>query len=174
MGVRARLQVLPHAGRIRLQRHHDRRMIELGEPMAKEDVMKEMEMLLKTVSEGLRMLAQGVKVVADKLDSFAEESQKDSERSAGRRVPVREAPVKPPAEKPSRKTEERARPKGKKVPSAADKVVEAMSRVDGPASIDQLAQLTGYDRKQINNALFKLKKQGKVENVGKGVYRRVA
>jgi len=136
--------------------------------------MKEMEMLLKTVSDGLRILAQGAKVIADKLETFAEQNKGDSAQSAGRRVPIREEPVKPRAARAPRKTEGGAGPRRKKAASTAERVYKAMSRMEGSASIDGVAKKTGYDKKQIHNALFKLKKQGKVESVSKGVYRTVA
>jgi len=46
-----------------------------------------------------------------------------------------------------------------------------MSRINGPVELDRLAEKAGLDKKQVHNALFKLKKQGKIENVSKGVYR---
>ena len=141
---------------------------------AKEDAMKEMEMLLKTVSDGLKILAQGVKIIADKLETFAEESGADAARSPGRRVPVHEASEEPAPRKKPRKAAERPVAKGKKVVPASDRVYETMTRINGPMEIDRLAEKTGLNKKQVHNALFKLKKQGKVENVSKGVYRTTA
>jgi predicted Rossmann fold nucleotide-binding protein DprA/Smf involved in DNA uptake len=136
--------------------------------------MKEMEMLLKTVSDGLKILAQGVKIIADKLETFAEQNQGDAARSRGRHVPVREAPDEPPARRKPRKAAERPVAEDQRVVPASDRVYEAMSRINGPVKIDLLAKKTGFNKKQIHNALYKLKKQGKVENVSKGVYRTVA
>lgn len=136
--------------------------------------MKEMEMLMKTVSDGLRILAQGVKVIADKLETFARENEKGTARSQGRRVPVREVRGKPSAAKAPRKTAEQAGRKDQKAGPTAERVYDAMRRVNGPAEIELLMKKTGYNKKQIHNALYKLKKQGKVENVSKGVYRTVA
>jgi len=133
--------------------------------------MKEMEMLLKTVSDGLKILAQGVKIIADKLETFAEENGGDAAGSPGKRVPVHEVPVKPSAKKAPRKAAERPAPRGKKVAPASDRVYEAMSRINGPVELDRLAEKAGLDKKQVHNALFKLKKQGRIEGVSKGVYR---
>lgn len=133
--------------------------------------MKEMELLLKTVSDGLRMLAQGVKVIADKLETFAEQNGADAAPSAARRVPVHEAPEEAPRRKMPRKPSKRPAVKGKKVVPASDRVYEAMTRINGPVGIDLLVEKTGFNKKQIHNALYSLKKQGRVENVSKGVYR---
>lgn len=136
--------------------------------------MKEMEMLLKTVSDGLKILAQGVKIIADKLETFAEQNEGGAPASKGRRVPVREVREKPPAGKKPRKPSERSVAKRKEVVPASDRVYEAMSRINGPVEIDQLTKKTGFNKKQIHNALYKLKKKGKVETVSKGIYRRTA
>jgi len=133
--------------------------------------MKEMEMLLKTVSDGLKILAQGVKVIADKLETFAEENEGKPVRSPGRKVPVREARVKPSASKAPRKTAVRPGPKGKKAEPMADRVYEVMRRMGGPADLDLLAAKLGFNKKQVHNAIFKLKKEGRIEGVSKGVYR---
>jgi len=136
--------------------------------------MKEMEMLLKTVSDGLKILAQGVKVIADKLETFAEQDERDAARPRGKAVPVRKVRLKTSAKKAPRKAAEGAGLKGKKVGPTCERVYEAMSRINGPVEIDLLAKKTGYNKKQVHNALFKLKKQGRVENVSKGVYRTAA
>jgi predicted Rossmann fold nucleotide-binding protein DprA/Smf involved in DNA uptake len=136
--------------------------------------MKEMEMLLKTVSDGLKILAQGVKIIADKLETFAEQNGSDAAGYPGKPVRVHEVRVKPSAKKAPRKTAERPVAKGKRAVSVSDKVYEAMSRINGPVEIDLLAKKTGFNKKQVHNALYKLKKQGRVENVSKGVYRTVA
>jgi predicted Rossmann fold nucleotide-binding protein DprA/Smf involved in DNA uptake len=136
--------------------------------------MKEMEMLLKTVSDGLKILAQGVKIIADKLETFAEQDGADAARSTGRRVPVHEAPDETPPRKKPRKAAQRPVVKGKGVVPASDRVYKAMARINGPVEIDLLAEKTGFNKKQVHNALYKLKKQGRVESVSKGVYRTVA
>lgn len=136
--------------------------------------MKEMEVLLKTVSDGLKILAQGVKVIADKLETFAEQSQGEAARSPGRRVPVRETPKGPPTGRKPRKTAKLPSSPGKTGVTASVKVYEAISREAGPVEIDLLAKKTGFDKKKLHNILFRLKKQGKIESVSKGVYRAVS
>jgi predicted Rossmann fold nucleotide-binding protein DprA/Smf involved in DNA uptake len=133
--------------------------------------MKEMEMLLKTVSDGLRILAQGVKVIADKIETFAEQQEADSDQSLVGSVPVREEEDTAPFQKRHPKTRARPMSSGKMAVSAPDRVVEALSRIKGPVTLDVLVEKTGLNKKQIHNAIYKLKKQGKVISVSKGVYR---
>jgi len=40
-------------------------------------------------------------------------------------------------------------------------------------TIDMLAEKTGFEKKKLHNILYRLKKQGRIENVSKGVYRKV-
>lgn len=136
-----------------------------------EKAMKEMELLLKTVSDGLRILAQGVRVIADRIETFAEQSGEGSDRSPATSVPVREASEAPPLRKEPQKAAGRPVSGEKGVVSAPDRVHEALTRAGGPVNIDALAEETGLNKRQIHNAIYRLKKQGKVVNVSKAVYR---
>ncbi len=137
--------------------------------------MKEMEMLLKTVSDGLKMLAQGVRVIAERLDNFSDQNRDNLSETQVGTVPVRKVRrVKPSAKKAPRKAAGASKPKEKEPKPAADKVYETMNRIRGPVEIDRLTEKTGFNKKQVHNAIFKLKKQGRVENVSKGVYKTVA
>jgi len=136
--------------------------------------MKEMEMLLKTVSEGLKMLAQGVRIIAERLDDFSDQNRDNFSETEAEAVPVRKVRVKPSAKRAPRKAAGASKPKEKAPKPSADKVYETMKRIGGPVELDRLAEKTGLNKKQVHNAIFKLKKQGRIENVSKGVYRTVA
>jgi predicted Rossmann fold nucleotide-binding protein DprA/Smf involved in DNA uptake len=136
--------------------------------------MKEMEFLMKTVSDGLKILAQGVNVIADKLETFVEQNSRGTGGSPAKSVPVHVTREKPKAGKTRQRAAARPVVKVKNAVSASDKVYEVMRRMGRPVELDLLTEKTGFDKKQIHNALYKLKKQGKVENVSKGVYRMVA
>jgi predicted Rossmann fold nucleotide-binding protein DprA/Smf involved in DNA uptake len=141
---------------------------------AKEDAMKEMDTLLKTVSDGLKILAQGVRIIADKLETFAEQHQEDVAESPVKPVPVHETQDNASSGKTPGKAAGRPISKGKKTVSASDRVYKAMSRMNRPVEIALLAEKTGLNKKQVQNALYRLKKEGRVENVSKGVYRTMA
>jgi predicted Rossmann fold nucleotide-binding protein DprA/Smf involved in DNA uptake len=136
--------------------------------------MKEMEMLLKTVSDGLKMLAQGVRVIAERLDNFSDQNRDNLSENQVETVPVRKVRVKPSAKRAPRKAAGASKPKEKAPKPSADKVYETMKRIGGPVELDRLAEKTGLNKKQVHNAIFKLKKQSRVENVSKGVYKTVA
>jgi predicted Rossmann fold nucleotide-binding protein DprA/Smf involved in DNA uptake len=136
--------------------------------------MKEMEMLLKTVSDGLKILAQGVRIIAERLDNFSDQNRDNFSETEAETVPVRKVRVKPSAKRAPRKAAGASKPKEKAPKPSADKVYETMKRIGGPVELDRLAEKTGLNKKQVHNAIFKLKKQGRVENVSKGVYKTVA
>jgi len=136
--------------------------------------MKEMEMLLKTVSEGLKMLAQGVRIIAERLDDFSDQNRDNFSETEVEAVPVRKVRAKPSAKRAPRKAAGASKPKEKAPKPSADKVYETMKHIGGPVELDRLAEKTGLNKKQVHNAIFKLKKQGRIENVSKGVYRTVA
>ena len=123
--------------------------------------MKELESILKIVEEGLRTLAKGVTAIADKLDEFAEPPEKAKpKRKTARKAPAGRAKN----EKPRKST-----PKGKKR-TAADTVLSAIGRSRKGVDTAALMQKTGFDRKKIQNTVFKLKKEGKIKNASKGMY----
>jgi predicted Rossmann fold nucleotide-binding protein DprA/Smf involved in DNA uptake len=114
--------------------------------------MKEYDVIIKTVAEGLRSIAQGVEKIAEKLEESA--------------------PKKQPKAKPARKT--KAKPAPKKAPAkkatAADTVLAIINRSKKGVDSATLSEKTGYDKKKIGNIVFKLRKLGKIKSVNKGVY----
>jgi predicted Rossmann fold nucleotide-binding protein DprA/Smf involved in DNA uptake len=123
--------------------------------------MKDFDVALKAVAEGLRTIAQGMGKIAEKLEDSA--------------------PKKQPKAKPTRKTKTKATAKPKKAPAkktvkkatAADTVLAIINRSKKGVDSATLAEKTGFDKKKIANIVFKLRKQGKVKSVNKGVYTKV-
>ncbi len=135
--------------------------------------MKELEMLLKTVSDGLKILAQGVNVIADKLENFTESKKTDTTRPQAEPAPVHETHTETSGRGTSPRAAKQPGPRGKKGASASEIVYEAMNRAKGPVNIDLLAKKTGFEKNKLHNVLYRLKKQGRIESVSKGVYRKV-
>ncbi len=124
--------------------------------------MKELETFVKTVGEGLRTLAQGVHAIADKLESYVDvpgddRSESEFEPAVNHNIHAKATP----ADAPSRE---------KPVINATALVYEKISSAEGSVSMDDLHQETGFDRKKLSNILHRLRLQGKIKNVGKGVY----
>ena len=54
--------------------------------------------------------------------------------------------------------------------TAADTVLAIINRSKKGVDSANLAKKTGFDKKKVANIVFKLRKQGRVKSVSKGVY----
>lgn len=120
--------------------------------------MKELDVFLKTVVDGMKSMAQGIEKLAEKLDTIARSLM--DEKATKKAKPARKAPAKP--KKPV--------PKKEKPATAADTVLAIINRSKKGVGTAALMEKTGYNQKKIANLVYKLKKQGKIKSVGKGVY----
>ena len=118
--------------------------------------MKELEILMKTFGEGLRTLAQGVHAIADKLDSYVESSKGDAGFATDTESAEESAQTVDPRQKPAA--------------NATEVVYETILGAAKPITMGELSEKTGYDRKKLNNILYRLRQQDKIKNVRKGVY----
>ncbi|MFO7984952.1 MAG: hypothetical protein R6U38_03745 [Desulfatiglandaceae bacterium] len=129
--------------------------------------MKEQDAFFKIVGSGLKILAGGIHAVAEKIDNLA------STEKEGKEVPGTG-----PAPRPTEKTGPRGTTiRVKSTPSdekhnknAADAILTVIEASEGNVDVDRLVEETGFERRKIHNTLYRLKKQGKIRNVGKGVY----
>jgi nucleoside 2-deoxyribosyltransferase len=121
--------------------------------------MKDFDVALKAVAEGLRTIAQGMGKIAEKLEDSAPKKQPKAK-------PARTAKTKPaPKKAPAKKTVKTA--------TAADTVLAIINRSKEGVDSATLAEKTGFDNKKIANIVFKLRKQGKVKSAGRGVHVKV-
>ena len=134
-----------------------------------EIAIKEAKVFLKTVSEGLKALAKGVETLAKQVDTLAE-SQADGTAApkTAAKKPVKTAVKRKAA---SLKKEKPATTLEKEKPATAlETVFGLISRSEQGISTAALSEKTGYDKKKIHNAIYRLKKQGKIKAIRKGVY----
>jgi len=126
--------------------------------------MKELESVLKVVSDGLKTLAKGVEAIAEKVDEAAKSKS-----------PVKTTRKKPPAatkkaktaKKPARKA---AIKKEDKAATASDQVLDIIVRSKKGVGMAVIIEKTGYGQKKVANIIYRLRKQGKIKSVSKGVY----
>ena len=126
--------------------------------------MKEIQTLLNIVSDGLKMIAQGVAAISDKIDEIAK-SQTAGEPKSKTTRPV--SSKKKAAGRPAVRTPQK---KAAAAPTAAETVHKIISRSKKGADMATLMKKTGYDRKKVANIIYKLGKQGKIKSIDKGVY----
>ena len=130
--------------------------------------MKEFDVALKAVAEGLRTIAQGVEKIAKKLEESTPKKQakaKPARKTAPK--PKKAAPKKTAAKKPAPK---KAPVKKAVKETAADTVLKIITGSKKGIDSATLVRKTGFDKKKIANITFKLRKQGKIKSVDKGVY----
>jgi len=125
-----------------------------------EIAIKEAKVFLKTVSEGLKALAKGVETLAKQVETLAESQ-------AGGTAAPKTAAKKPGKTAVKRKA---ASLKTEKPATALETVFGLISRSEQGISTAALSEKTGYDKKKIHNAIYRLKKQGKIKAIRKGVY----
>lgn len=134
--------------------------------------MKELDAAIKTVVEGLRSLAKSVEKIAEKLEKSAPKKQakaKPARKTKAKPAPKAKTVAKPKA-KPKKTAAKKAPSKKAAKETAADTVLKIIAGSKKGVSTAVLAEKTGYDKKKVANLVFKLRKQGKIKSVSKGVY----
>lgn len=109
-------------------------------------------------------LAQGVEAIAEKVDEASKTK----------------SPAKPKIKKPStaakkaksvkKPTPKAAKKKVAKPTTAVDTVLNIIDRSTKGVNTANIKAKTGYDPKKVANIIYKLKKQGKIKSIEKGVY----
>jgi len=125
--------------------------------------MAETVKLLKNIAEDLKKMSKEINAIAVQVGKAARPQPK---AAAKNKAVKKSGPAKAPA-KPATK---KAAGSPKDSSSIVDTVFDIISGAAG--GIDQAAILekTGLGRRQVSNAIFKLKKQQKVKNLGRGTY----
>ncbi|MEA1948601.1 MAG: hypothetical protein U9N83_15005 [Thermodesulfobacteriota bacterium] len=124
--------------------------------------MKEIDVFLKTVVEGMKAMAQGIEALAEKLDTITTSRVDEKDKAK----PARKAPSKP-------KKSSAKKAALKKPVTAAETVLKIINRSKKGVSPAIISEKTGFAPKKVHNIVYKLKKQGKIKSVGKGVYLKV-
>ena len=134
--------------------------------------MKDFDVALKAVVDGLRSIAQGVDKLAEKLEKSVPQ-KKQAKAKPARKTNAqskRKTAVKP-KKTPAKKASAKKVVKTKKQPAtAADAVLAIVNRSKKGINSATLAEKTGFDNKKIANIVFKLRKQGKIKSFIRGVY----
>jgi predicted Rossmann fold nucleotide-binding protein DprA/Smf involved in DNA uptake len=119
--------------------------------------MNELNALLESVAEGLQSLSKSVEAIGQQLESLSKDRQRKP--AVKTRKPVRKTakPAKTAANKQKRVT-------------AADTVYAIIKRSRKSVNIEMLKKRTGFNEKNIHNIVYKLKKQGLIQSISKGVY----
>lgn len=124
--------------------------------------MKEIDVILKSVVEGMKATAKGIESLAKKLDTMAKSRADDKVKAkSARKAPLK--PKKPVAKKAATK----------KTITAAETVLKIIRRSKKGISPATISEKTRFAPKKVHNIIYKLKKQGKIRSVGRGLYLKV-
>jgi predicted Rossmann fold nucleotide-binding protein DprA/Smf involved in DNA uptake len=149
----------PSSGQEAYSTIEDRIILKKEEP-----IMKNLKKNLQTVNRELKALAQKVDKIVVAVGKLEKpKAAKKPKAKVVKRKPVKKtvakkvAVKKPAAKKPAKLT-------------AVDTVVGFINRTKKGIDTAALMEKTGFNEKKIHNIVYKLKKQGKVKSVGRGVY----
>jgi hypothetical protein len=141
--------------------------------------MKEIQVLLKILSDGLKAIAQGIEAVSEKVDDIATSQAAEKPKAAAKtrakkpataatkKKPARKAAVQAPKKKAAAKAPEK---KAGEKPTAAEAVYSVIGESKAGVDTATLAEKTGFDRKKVANTIYRLGKQGKIASISRGVY----
>ena len=141
--------------------------------------MKELETVLKVISEGMRTLAGGVATLAEKVDEVAKnQAQQRKTRPAAPTEAKAGAGKAAAANKPAQKAKKASTAKrpaeAKKTASSSatttTAVLNAIGNTKKGVSSAAIRAKTNLNTRQVSNAVYKLKKAGKIKSVQRGIY----
>jgi uncharacterized membrane protein len=129
--------------------------------MMKGVVMKELDTVLKLISEGLKSMSQGINALAHMVDDLSK-SKPPKEAKAPKRSKAKapKAPVKTASEK--------AKPA-----TATESVLNIVMKSKGGVDTKAIVNKTGFAPRKVSGILYRLKAAGKIKNVKKGKYIKV-
>jgi hypothetical protein len=144
-------------------------------------MLRELEILWKTLAEALKALGKALESIGERMEELSETERKE-------KVPAE--PVEPVEKKIAIKAEEKAAaepaeaeivieaeekeaPVKEKRVTAAQAVLDVIKASRKGVDTAMLKEKTGFNEKKIRNAVYKLKKRGKIKSERKGIYVKV-
>jgi hypothetical protein len=124
--------------------------------------MKKLKKDLETILKALNGLTQKVEKLQEQIGEETKPTKKPK-TTAVKKKAVKKAPAKKAA--PKKAVQKKAKPA-----TAVETVLVIIKRSKKGVGMAALMEKTGYNQKKIANLVFKLRKQGKIKTVVKGVY----
>jgi uncharacterized protein YdaU (DUF1376 family) len=122
---------------------------------------------LEAILKALNGLAQKVQKLQERIGEEIKPTKKPKAKAVKKKT-VKKAPARKVAAKKA--AHKKAVPKKAKPATAADTVLAIINRYKKGVNNAALMEKTGYNQKKISNLVFKLRKQGKIKSVDRGVY----
>lgn len=123
--------------------------------------MKEVDVVLKAIADGLRSMADGINSISRQLNDL---TKNDGKKSTKVKLEKKRAKAKP-------KAGMKATAPQKKATASTDVVFEIIAKANAPVDNAKISEMTGFDAKKVANVVYRLKKQGKIKSVDRGTYK---
>ena len=124
--------------------------------------MKKLKKDLEAILKALKGLTQKVEKLQEQIVEETKPTKKPKAKAVKKKA-VKKAPAKKAA--PKKAVQKKAKPA-----TAADTVLAIIKKSKKGIGTSTLMDKTGYNQKKVANLVFKLRKQGKIKTVVKGVY----
>jgi len=148
--------------------------------------MKKLQIQLKSIAKSLSALVKQVETVSKEIEKQKPAKAAAPKKAAAKKVVAKKAPAKKTAAKkvvakkaPAKKVVAKKAP-AKKAPakkatpankmSVIDTVKSLVARSRKGVTISALKEKTGFNSRQLSNALYKLAKRGKIASKARGLY----
>ena len=125
--------------------------------------MAETVKLLKNIAADLKTISKEINAIATQVGRGTKPQVKVTAKTKRVKKVVK-------AKTPQKSMAKKTTPSTKESSSILDAVLEVIRNAAGGIAHVAILEKTGFGQRQVSNAVFKLKKQGKVKNVGRGVY----
>ena len=133
------------------------------------ELTKEENKMTKKLKKDLQAVNKELNALVKKTESLLKAVDKVEKSKAAKKPKAKPTKGKAVKETHAKK----ATPKRDKPATAADTVLAIINRYKKGVGTAALMEKTGYNQKKIANLVFKLRKQGKIKSVDKGVYVKV-
>ncbi len=115
---------------------------------------------MKNLKKSLQSVNKDLNTLSKKVDKIIVAASKLEKPKTVKKKAVKKVAVKKPAAKKAVKL------------TAADTTFAVIKRSKKGVSVAELMKQTEFDQKKTYNIIYKLKKQGKIKSVEKGVYKK--
>ena len=115
---------------------------------------------MKNLKKSLQSVNKDLNALSKKVDKIIVAASKLEKPKTVKKKAVKKVAVKKPAAKKAVKL------------TAADTTFAVIKRSKKGVSVAELMKQTEFDQKKTYNIIYKLKKQGKIKSVEKGVYKK--
>jgi predicted Rossmann fold nucleotide-binding protein DprA/Smf involved in DNA uptake len=125
---------------------------------------------MKNLKKSLQSVNKDLNALLKKVDKIIVAASKLEKPKTVKKIPAKKvAAKKPAAKKPAAK-----KPAAKKPVklTAADTLFAVIKRSKKGVGVAELMKKTGFDQKKTYNIIYKLKKQGNIKSIEKGVYKK--